>query len=116
MKDKAHKDLEFISKVIGLEKETQNLREYIEFLEKTISQYEGNCTVYKLDTVSQQLMISKDALVDVRNALGIKRIGESELTRIKKTVDDIKRRYGMCTLSTINRYCEWMGIRNQVEC
>lgn len=62
---------------------------------------------YTLKMVSNELTISKDALVDVRNMLGIKEIYEKDFKRIEYVVAEIRRRYGKCTLSTINRYKLW---------
>ena len=62
---------------------------------------------YTIKDVSEELLISKDALIDVRNMLRIKKINESNFKRIKNVVREIERRYGKCTLSTINRYQLW---------
>ena len=62
---------------------------------------------YTIKMASQELLISKDAFIDVRNMLNIKKINENSFKRIKNVVRDIERRYGKCTLSTINRYKLW---------
>ena len=63
---------------------------------------------YTIDAASKKLVISKDAFIDVRNMLGIKQIYERDFKRIANTVREIERRYGKCTLSTINRYRLWI--------
>lgn len=62
---------------------------------------------YTIKEVSEELLISKDALIDVRNMLRIKKINDNNYKRVKNVVRDIERRYGRCTLSTINRYKLW---------
>lgn len=61
---------------------------------------------YTIQDISDELKISTNSVQELKAKLGLRGIieKEKEFAQMKEVVEDIKRRYGRVTLSTINEY------------
>lgn len=74
--------------------------------------YRSNDEKYYLYNCLGRLQISNTSFLEIKKRLGYKQINEAAYEKIETIVNDIKRRYGRVTLSTIKQYWEHMYGRN----
>lgn len=72
--------------------------------------------LYKIEHLSYELGVSTSAVQEIKGKLKIKgKVTEEDYNKMSKFVDDVKRLYKKVTLSTINNYLYYQGVKLEEE-